>query len=38
MEFLYSSYEATLKDETKKAFIPISSALTHSSGETNSNS
>ena len=28
MEFLYSSHEATLKDETTKAFIPVSSVLT----------
>ena len=36
MEFLYSSYETALKDETTKAFVPFfSSALTHSSDEIN---
>ena len=36
MEFLCSSYETALKDETTKAFVPFfSSALTHSSDEIN---
>ena len=38
MEFLYSSYETTLKDETKKVSVLFSSALTHSSDKTNRNS
>ena len=31
MDFLYSSYETTLKDETTKVFVPVSSALSLSS-------
>ena len=38
MEFLYSSYETTFKDEVTKAFVPLSIALTYSSDETNSTS
>ena len=33
MDFLYSSYETTLKDETTKVFVPVSSALSLSSDE-----
>ena len=31
-EFLYCSYETTLKDKTTIDFAPFSSALNHSSG------